>query len=199
MTGTGSTLESELAQAARSLRRLGKRFALVGGLAVSIRGEVRFTRDVDLAVAVASDGEAEALAADLAAAGYTIAAVIEHEARGRLSIVRLRSRARIHVDLLVASSGIEREIVEAASAVALPEVGEIPIARAEDLLATKILSMSAQRPQDRMDARGLLLANPALDLALTRDRLRLIRDRGFDRGEDLEAKLADVLRELETA
>ena len=32
MTGTGSTLESELAQAARSLRRLGKRFALVGGL-----------------------------------------------------------------------------------------------------------------------------------------------------------------------
>ena len=160
---------------------------------------MRFTRDVDLTVAVASDGEAEALAADLAAAGYTIAAVIEHEARGGLSIVRLRSRARIHVDLLVASSGIERESIAAASMVALPDVGEIPIARAEDLLATKILSMSAQRPPDRMDARGLLLANPALDLALTRDRLRLIRERGFDRGEDLEAKLADVLRELETA
>jgi hypothetical protein len=44
-----------------SLRPRGKRFALVGGLAVSVRAEVRFTRDVDLAVAVSSDAEAESL------------------------------------------------------------------------------------------------------------------------------------------
>ena len=38
-----------------------QRLALVGGLAVSARAEPRFTRDVDLAVAVVSDDEAERL------------------------------------------------------------------------------------------------------------------------------------------
>lgn len=42
--------EALVAVAAR-LRHHRIPFALVGGLAVSIRGEVRFTRDVDLAVA----------------------------------------------------------------------------------------------------------------------------------------------------
>jgi hypothetical protein len=41
--------------------RAGVRCALVGGLAVSARTEPRFTRDADLAVAVASDAEAESL------------------------------------------------------------------------------------------------------------------------------------------
>jgi hypothetical protein len=65
--------EVALGQIAPELRRRGQRFALVGGLGVSIRGEVRFTRDVDLAIAANDDREAEAL---------------EH---GRLATVRLRS------------------------------------------------------------------------------------------------------------
>ena len=58
--------EDALAHAAAELRRRGKRFALVGGLAISVRGEVRTTRDVDLAVAVGDDRELETLVADLA-------------------------------------------------------------------------------------------------------------------------------------
>lgn len=42
-------------------------FALVGGLGVSARTEPRFTRDADVAVALANDAEAEAL---IAARGY---------------------------------------------------------------------------------------------------------------------------------
>jgi hypothetical protein len=52
------------------LERAGKRFALVGGLAVSARTEPRFTRDVDLAVQVDSDAEAEALARELMGSGF---------------------------------------------------------------------------------------------------------------------------------
>jgi hypothetical protein len=44
-------------------------WALIGGLAVSIRVEPRFTRDIDIAVAVADDVAAEALVADLSASG----------------------------------------------------------------------------------------------------------------------------------
>jgi hypothetical protein len=48
----------ELALAAiyGELVRLGRRFALVGGLAVSVRAEVRFTRDVDIVVSKACTG-----------------------------------------------------------------------------------------------------------------------------------------------
>ncbi len=62
--------EVALADVARLLRERRVPFALVGGLAVSIRSEVRFTRDVDLAVTVTSDAAMEALVLDLAAAGY---------------------------------------------------------------------------------------------------------------------------------
>ena len=193
MASAPTELGAELARAAEGLKRLNRRFALVGGLAVSIRSEVRFTRDIDLAVGVSSDADAERLAADLAAGGYEIATVVEHEDRKRLAIVRLRTRARLHVDLLLASSGIEPEIANAATTVDLGEAGELPVAIAEDLLATKILSMSERRPQDHIDATNLLATNPTLDVDATRARLRLIKERGFDRGHDLESRLATLL------
>jgi len=49
----------------------------VGGLAVSVRLEPRFTRDADVAVAVASDAEAEAVTGWLVAAGCQVTATAE--------------------------------------------------------------------------------------------------------------------------
>ena len=49
------TPEEALVDVTSRLKRLGVAHALVGGLAVSIRAEVRFTRDVDLALSVDSD------------------------------------------------------------------------------------------------------------------------------------------------
>jgi len=193
MSEAAASLESTLNHAASTLRRLNRRFALVGGLAVSIRGEVRFTRDVDLAVETSSDADAESMVRDVTVAGYEVAALVEHTERGRLSIARLRSRTGIYLDLLVASSGIEGEIVAAASSVDVPGVGLLEVARAEELLAMKVLSMSDRRAQDRIDAESLLLANPDLDMARTRACLDLIRSRGFDRGEDLETKLEQIV------
>jgi predicted nucleotidyltransferase len=185
--------ETALAHAAAELERRERRFALVGGLAVSIRGEVRFTRDVELAIAVSNDAETERLVRDLASAGYVVVALVEHDERKRLATVRLRSPSAIVVDLLAASSGIEEEVVERATPVAIEGVGAIPVARAEELLAMKILSMTDSRPQDRIDAVNLLAVNPTLDLGSVRDLLRRIADRGFHRGQDLAAKLDAVL------
>lgn len=169
-------------------------FALVGGLAVSIRGEVRFTRDVDLALSL-SERELESLVRDLRVAGYTVGALVEHAVARRTATVRLVSRAGVHVDLIVASSGIEPEVVERAISVDFPQVGALPVAIAEDLLAMKVLSYSDRRRHDLDDAIGLVLANPSLDQARVRANLARITERGFDRGEPLEAKLAHVLAE----
>jgi hypothetical protein len=189
-------IEQTLAAVVVDLARNNQRFALVGGLAVSVRAEIRFTRDVDLAISVSSDAEAEALVYQLRESGYRPIAVVKHETQGRLATARLLSTSGVKVDLLFASSGIEPEIVERAGKVALAAVGgELPIARAEELLAMKVLSMTDQRLQDRLDAQRLLACNPQLDLAITRANLELIQKRGFHREQDLEQKLASLLTE----
>ncbi len=147
-----------LLRAAGELDRRGQPFALVGGLGVSIRGEVRFTRDVDLAIAVSGDAETEALVLSLGTSGYTVVAVVEQEATKRLATVRLKSPSTIVVDLIAASSGIEAEVVARAEAVSLDPLDRgatIRVARAEELLALKVLSMTPARPQDWIDARSL--------------------------------------------
>ncbi len=171
----------------------GRSFALVGGLAVSIRAEVRFTRDVDLAVSVESDEDAEALVYGLRSVGYEPVASIEHEARSRLSTIRLLSPQGVKVDLLFASSGIEAEIVARASFVEMGDAGRVPVANAEELLAMKILSMTDIRLQDRLDAQRLLQFVPDLDLHVVRDHLARMTRRGFHRNQDLASKLESVL------
>lgn len=75
---------------AEVLEDVGVPWAVIGGLAVSVRVEPRFTRGIDLAVAVDDDAGAERLVQELTSHGGTEAGVV--------------------VDLLLASSGIEPEI-----------------------------------------------------------------------------------------
>jgi hypothetical protein len=146
-----------------------------------------------LAVAVEDDADAEALVYALAARGYVAVTSVEHEATARLATIRLRSPQGVKVDLLFASSGLERETVDRATIVEVPTIGALPIARAEELLAMKVLSMSDERLQDRIDARNIVRVNSDMDLACVRDNLQLIDERGYARRQDLAAKLAELL------
>ena len=83
-----SELESALRRLVGDLIAEKIDFALVGGLAVSVRAEPRLTRDVDVAVSVSDDSAAEEIVRNLAARGYRPDLVQEHE-RGRLATVRL--------------------------------------------------------------------------------------------------------------
>ncbi len=92
-------------------------WALIGGLAISARLEPRFTRDVDLAVAVAGDDDAESLVRRFRQRGFQIHALLEQEATGRLATVRLETTQGEDgplVDFLFASCGIEPEVAPAA-------------------------------------------------------------------------------------
>ena len=77
--------------------------------------------------------------------------------------------------------------------VAVDGGGEVRVARAEELLAMKVLSMTEQRLKDRIDAVNLIAFNPDLDLGAVRANLRLVAGRGYDRGQDLAGKLEDLL------
>jgi predicted nucleotidyltransferase len=172
-------------------------FALVGGLAVSARTEPRFTRDADLAVAVADDAEAEALIHTLRAREYGIEALVEQEAVGRLATVRLIPAGKVQapvIDLLFASSGIEREIVAEAEPIELLSNLTIGVALTGHLIALKVLSRDdLRRPQDLVDLRALVHVAPATELTRARESLALIAARGYHRGRDLEDQLKQLL------
>jgi hypothetical protein len=57
----------------------------------------------------------------------------------------------------------------------------------------KILSMRDQRTHDRSDALNLLLMNEGLNLELVRANLTLMTERGYNREQDLHAKLEGLL------
>ena len=169
------------------LRRLGAGFALVGGFAVSIRTEPRFTQDVDLAVAVEDDAAAEHVVRSLLGEGYDLIATIEHESAGRLATARLVLPASDQIaDLLFASSGIEPEIVAAADVLEVLPGLILPVATTGHLIAAKLLARDdTSRPQDAVDLRALVAAADENDVRVAGEAVTLIEQRGYHRGRAL--------------
>lgn len=180
-----------------ALDRHGARFALIGGLAISVRIEPRFTRDIDLAVAVGNDTEAEATIRTLQASGFVPKMLLEQDRVGRLATVRLATRdadeAGVVVDLLFASSGIEPEIVAAAETIdVLPNV-TVPVARTGHLVALKLLSCDEdRRPQDIVDLQWLLTDIAPEEFELAKQAVESISKRGYHRDRDLPRLLDDM-------
>ena len=183
------TVLEVLVAATRAIGDLRRGFAMVGGLATSLRGEPRTTRDVDLAIAVVDDADAEALVRDLTGRGYQVAAILEQEATGRLATVRLISAVDgvTVVDLMFASCGIEPEIVAAATPVELSGTS-IPVASRGHLVAMKLLSRDdVTRPQDAADLAALREKLDSTDIEVARAACSLIEARHANRGRDLGA------------
>jgi len=186
-------LESTLVDVVDRLNRFGSGCALVGGLAVSVRAEPRFTRDIDLAVVAIDDKTAESLVRLLVDRGFRILATVEQEAVNRLATVRLvppgETDDGVVVDLLFASSGIEPEVVRMAEKIEVFQGVVINVARTGHLIALKILACADNRPQDEVDLRSLLLDSSDADITEAGDALKLVTERGFDRGRNLTETL----------
>lgn len=192
-----TSLEAVLRQIHTDLIEARVSFALVGGLGVSARTEPRFTRDADLAVAVATDAEAEALIHQLQARGYGVDALVEQEAVGRLATVRLTRSSTGQtpvIDLLFASSGIEPEVVAEADPIELLPNLTMAVARTGHLIALKVLSRDdLRRPQDLVDLRALLRVATSAEILRARGALALIAARGYHRSRDLTTELNILL------
>lgn len=192
-------LQEALQQVLQHLEEKGAAVALLGGLAVSVWTEPRFTRDVDLAVAVVSDAEAEGIIHHLQQRGYRVLATVEQTANDRLATARIlppgESVDGMVVDLLFASSGIEPEIVGAALEADVGASTLVKVVRAGHLVALKLLAHDPDsRPQDGLDLRALRDALNAEELALARDACALIEARGYARGRDLSKLLQQFIR-----
>jgi predicted nucleotidyltransferase len=192
-------VEAALRRTASDLDKAGRRWALVGGFAVSARVEPRFTSDVDVAVLVEDDRSAEQLVHSFLADGYHLFSSIEHDS-GRLATVRLKRAVdgiAVNIDLLFASSGIEPEVARAAEPLEIVPGLTLPVATLGHLIALKLLARDDQtRPQDLADLRGLIAAATNADLSLARQSTGLIEARGFNRGRDLGMALDELVASL---
>lgn len=198
-----NVVEAALRGIANDLDRQRQPWALVGGFAVSVRAEPRFTRDVDIAAAVPGDDAAETLVRSLFGCGYRLLASVEHDATGRLATARLTSASigmpdeddEVVVDLLFASSGIEPEIVSVAEPIEILPGLIVPVAQTGHLIAVKVLARDdLTRPQDLADLHALLATATSDDITLARDSIKLITQRGYHRSRDLAKGLEQLVQ-----
>jgi len=128
-------------------------FALIGGLASSIRGRLRVTADIDLVV----DCEVPAAISLLGELDNESFRPFVEEAETSIRqfyILPLEDVASgTPIDLAIGASGFEKLIVQRASK---PQGYPIPVATTEDLLLMKLM---AGRPQDQSDIQGVLSTN----------------------------------------
>lgn len=188
---------------ASDLSEAAAKFAVVGGMAVAVRVEPRFTRDIDLAVSVPDDPEAERILRSLILRGYRPVAEFDRNDRPRLATMRLKPPGSTIeqldagkvpiIDLIFASCGIEPEVVMAALPLMLFRHVVAPVAQVPHLIAMKVLSHSERRPQDLLDLQSLIVGANAAELHEARRLVQLIEERGYHNNRSLVAELAALV------
>jgi len=140
---------------------------IVGGVAASLYGRPRATRDVDI-VAIAD----ESRWANLVKSGERFgiwprrADALDFAKTTRVLLLEHRPTS-VEVDVSMAGMEFEIEMVASAQRLTLSGV-EIPVARPDDILIMKCLAL---RPRDVADIEGILQVQEGLDLKRVRETL----------------------------
>jgi hypothetical protein len=137
---------------------------VVGGVAASILGRPRATRDIDALVILSEDKWSGALSA---AAKHGILPRIDEplEFARRTRVLLLRHvESGIDIDIILGRLLFEEEAIARSKSHDLGGV-RVQLPRVEDLLIMKAI---AQRPRDLRDMEGLLDAHPEADIELVR-------------------------------
>jgi predicted nucleotidyltransferase len=144
---------------AETLRGLGIKFALVGGIAVALVSTPRYTADVD-AVILDVDDRLEWLIAELVKAGFTTRATDQVAMTRRTRVLNLTDRQGVGIDLMLGLLPFDEDLVARATEAKLFGDSRVPVALPEHLVVMKAI---AWRPKDLQDIREIVAINPDLD------------------------------------
>ena len=175
--------------------------ALVGGLAVSARTRPRATLDVDVAVAVTTDKDAEQVGYLLSQYGYRLRDTLEDTNTGYVSTLRFNhprdpmEAKEPTIDLLFSSSGIEAEVVKEATPIRSRSGDDLPVAQIPHLIAMKTLSERDDRRKDREDLGALIRAASKPQLEKAAELVALIEERGYNRDKSLKELLMSFVQQ----
>lgn len=150
------------------LRQAGIPSAVVGGIALSVWGEPRATRDVDVRVLLGRE-EAPRLLSALADQ-YVLLADDPQATLQRMGFLFVQDSTGVRLDLLLADTEFDREVVRRARPIEVGPGRVIYVCSAEDLLIYKLIST---RPRDHEDAASVVhRQGDALDDAYVEQWLR---------------------------
>jgi predicted nucleotidyltransferase len=137
----------------------GVRAAIIGGVAASLLGKPRLTKDID---AVVMDAEAEALIESGAAYGFQprIADAVDFARNTRMLLLRF-TEGGIDIDLSLGALPFEYEVIDRSSMIEVSRGVSIRVASPEDIVVMKAI---AGRGRDIMDIENIIQANPDLDV-----------------------------------
>ena len=142
--------DGAIARVAKLLKSRNLTFALIGGLASSIRGQLRVTADIDIVIDCEVP-EAIAMLEQLDDATFRPFVEDAETSIRQYYILPLKDVAsETPIDLVIGASGFEKLVIQRAFK---PKGYPIPVATAEDLLLMKIM---ANRPQDQTDVQGIV-------------------------------------------
>ena len=134
-------------------------YAIIGGVAVSIRSTPRYTKDVDAVVWVGEEGWIEFLS-HITKRGLRVRAddPIRFARQNRLLL--LTDEDGVHIDLSFGALPFEEQMIRNAEPIEVAEGCIASIATAEALVVMKAI---AWRPKDKQDIREIVTINPSLD------------------------------------
>jgi hypothetical protein len=159
-----ATLQAALVDLATWLEAAQVPAMIIGGVAASALGRPRLTQDID-ALAIVPDADWADVMEGAAKYGIVprIAEALEFARRSRVLLLRHTSSG-IDVDITLGGLPFEQAAVGHS---AVHNIGglKLRLPRVEDLLVMKAI---ARRPKDIEDIRGLLAANPKIDISEAR-------------------------------
>jgi predicted nucleotidyltransferase len=127
-------------------------FMVIGGQAVLLHGEPRFTADIDITLAASPDRLDDVIAV-CSSAGLAVLPEDAADFVGQTFVLPAADRdSGVRVDFIFSTTDYEAQAIRRAVAVSVGGV-EVPFASAEDLLLHKLF---AGRPRDIEDAAGVV-------------------------------------------
>ncbi|MGQ9627691.1 MAG: nucleotidyl transferase AbiEii/AbiGii toxin family protein [Anaerolineae bacterium] len=126
-------------------------YMVIGGLAVQYWGEPRFTRDVDITVAVPFEESEDFIRQVLENFTPRVADATDFARRTRMILIKATNGCEVDISLSV--PGYEERALERAIEYELAEGKKIRLCSAEDLIIHKAV---AGRPRDLQDIEGIV-------------------------------------------
>ena len=147
---TMQDLTTSLAALQTLLEEAGLPSMVIGGVAVSVWGEPRLTRDVDVKVLAGRDERQQLLAL---LQNYTPLHADPDEALRRQGIAFFQDAAGVRVDIMLAETSFDETAVTRAKTIELQPNQPVRVCTAEDLIIYKMLSL---RSKDHADVESII-------------------------------------------
>jgi hypothetical protein len=165
------------------------RYALMGGLATSVRGRPRFTQDVDILLTV-PQVTLPGLLDELARTGFEfdMPTAIRQYVHEHMTVLRFGT---VRVDWLKPVLPLYSRTIAEATPLEWTDGHSVQVATAECLILTKLVAF---RPQDQADIETLLSANrDSIDVDIIRTEWAVVADAPDPRTIWLEAAIARLV------